>query len=305
VGNEEADKLAAEGTRKDPESEEIDTKIPADTMTTGAALAEISQSLIYSHLTNKEEIRRKATERSLEKIKDAVKELTGETPTNEAIWKSFRHKDVTKKVRDFLWKQTHGIYRLGKFWNHIPGYEDRAECPICNKHDTFEHIITECDSTERVTVWETANNLWRRRHQSDLPTSEGAILGGGLANFSNEEGKPDTAKNRLYRILMTESTHLIWVLRCERRIANGDNPQNYHTEEAVKNRWYKKINERMQIDCLLTNTFLYDRKAQKTKKVYNTWAKCSTSTEELHSEWCKKPGVLVGMTPRRPPGRNR
>ena len=25
-----------------------------------------------------------------------------ETPTNEAIWKSMRHKDITKKVRDFL-----------------------------------------------------------------------------------------------------------------------------------------------------------------------------------------------------------
>jgi ribonuclease HI/exonuclease III len=304
-GNEEADKLAAEGARKNPNQEEIDLRIPADTMVTGAALTRVNQSLIYSHLTNKEGIDRRATHRSIEKVKTATKELFKETPTEKAIWKSMRHKDITRKIRDFLWKHTHGMYRLGKFWDHIPGYEDRAMCPLCNKYDTLEHLISECDSTERVTVWKQANDLWKKRYTEDLPCSEGAILGGGLANFKNSVGKPDAAKNRLYRILITESAHLIWVLRCERRIANGDLSPNYHTEEAVKNRWYKKINERMQIDCLLTNKYLYERKALKTKKVYNTWAKCSTSEEELHREWCKHPGVLVGKTPRRPPGRHR
>jgi hypothetical protein len=35
--------------------------------------------------------------------------------------------------------------------------------------------------------------------------SEGAVLGGGLASFKRENGKPDTARNRLYRILITEA----------------------------------------------------------------------------------------------------
>ena len=304
-GNEEADKLAAEGVEKSPERDEIDLRIPADTMTTGAALARVSQSLIYQHLTNREKIERVATERSLEKIKIAAKEIFEVTPTSEAIWKGIRNKDITKKIRDFLWKHAHGIYRLGKFWNHIPGYENRAECPMCGKYDTFEHIITDCDSVEKVTVWEQANRLWRRRHHEDLPISEGAILGAGLANFKNKKGSPDTGKNRLYRILMTESAHLIWVLRCERRIANEDNPQNYHTTESVKNRWYEKMNSRMQIDCLLTNNYLYENRALKTKKVYGTWAKCSTNEEDLHREWCKNPGFLVGKTPRRPPRQHR
>jgi len=84
------------------------------------------------------------------------------------------------------------------------------------------HIIAECDSTERRIVWEQANALWKRRYDEDLHMSEGAILGGGLANFKGSNRRPDTPKNRLYRILITESAHLIWVLRCERRIANED-----------------------------------------------------------------------------------
>ena len=150
-----------------------------------------------------------------------------------------------------------------------------------------------------------ALTLWRQRHPEDLHILEGVILGGGLANFKRDDGNQDVAKNRLYKILITESAHLIWVLRCERRIANGDNPRDHHTAQAVEGRWLRKINERLQIDCLLTNKFLYERKALKTKKVYYTWTKCSTNTEDFHQEWCRNPGVLVGMESRCPPGRNR
>ena len=301
-GNEGADKLAAEGALKDPEQGEIDLRIPADTMTTGAALARTSQSLIYRHLTNEKEMNRLTTRKSIDKIKAAIKNTFGVTPTDEAVWKSMRHKDITKKVRDFLWKHAHGVYRLGGFWNNIPGYENRATCPLCNREDTFEHIVVECNSVERRTIWKQANLLWERRYNENLPILEGTVLGGGLANFRNDEGKPDAAKNRLYRILITESAHLIWVLRCERRIANEDNPRNNHAERAAESRWHKKINERMQIDCLLTNKYLYENKALKTKKVYETWAKCSTNRNRLHREWCKRPGVLVGTVLRDPPG---
>ena len=74
----------------------------------------------------------------------------------------------------------------------------------------------------------------RQRHSEDLHISEGAILGAGLASFKRDNGSPDMAKNQLYRILITESAHLIWVLRCERRIAKGDNPRDYHTEKSIR-----------------------------------------------------------------------
>ena len=181
-------------------------------MVTGTALQKISQSLIYQYLTNNEEIKHTMTQRTKEKIKNATKDIFGKTPTDEAIWKSMRQKDITKKIRDFLWKHAHGIYRLGAFWTHIPGLKCRVECPICKKYDTLEHIISECKSVERITIQRQANQLWRQRHTKDLPVSEGAILGGGLANFKNEDRNPDTGKNCLYRIIITELAQLIWVL---------------------------------------------------------------------------------------------
>ena len=301
-GNEEADKLAAEGSQKETDQTEMDLGIPADTMTTGAKLAQTSQSLIYRDLTNRGNIRRITTERTIMKIKDAIKDTFQETPTDEAIWKSMRHRDITRKIKDFLWKNAHGIYKLGDVWKHIPGYENRATCPICQKSETLEHIITECNSTERKTVWEETNKLWSKRYNEEITITEGTVLGGGIAKFKKQNNKPDTTKNRLYRILITESAHLIWVLRCERRIENEDEPSKHHTANAVRNRWYKKINERMQIDCLLTNTYLYERKALNPRKVHKTWEQCTTSTEALHREWCRHPGVLVGKTPVRLPG---
>ena len=301
-GNEEADRLAAEGARKDPSEGEIDLRVPAGTVTTGAKLAQTGQNLIYHYLKGAGGAKRVATRRTIERIKTAAKENFGETPTEAAIWKSMRHKDITKKVRDFLWKHAHGIYRLGNAWSHIPGCENRATCPRCNEQDTFEHILMDCDSTERRVAWDRANTLWKRRYAEDLPITAGAVLGGGLASFRRPDGRLDTAKNRLYRILVTETAHVIWVLRCERRITNSDDPGHQHTEDAVGNRWHRRINERMQIDCLLTNTFLYERKALGTKKVYATWASCSTSTETFHREWCRHPGFLVVKTSDRPPG---
>lgn len=84
----------------------------------------------------------------------------------------------------------------------------------------------------------------------------------GVSEGQND-GKPDSAGNRLYRILMlTESAHPVWVLRCEGRIVNNDSPD--HAEDAVRNRWHWKINERMQIDYLLTN--IYPKKSRESKE---------------------------------------
>jgi len=280
LGNEEADKLAVEGTQKEMREREVDLGIPGDTMITGARLTAASQSMIYHHLKERGEIERQTTSRSLRTVEETTKEVFGLTPTVEAIWRGMRHRDISKKGRDFLWKHAHGIYQLGSYWDNIAGYENRGICPLCQQPETFWHIIQECESEAHRVIWEVANDLWKIRYQDDLPMTVGAVLGCGLANFTKGNGRPDTAKNRLYRILMSELAHLIWVLRCERRIRNEDECD--HPEREVRNRWYKRINDRMQMDCLLTNEYLFEKKALKTKLVHGTWVKCSTNETDLH-----------------------
>ena len=172
-GNEEADKLAAIGAQKVTDWDGMDLCIPVDMMAMGAMLAKVGQSTIYHHLTNQGLIDWKATSQNVERVKIATKELFEITLMEKVIWVSIRHKDVLKKIRDFLWKHMHGIYRLGNFWSHIPGYGERAKCLICGKYDTFGHIAAKCDSMEWNTVWEQANGLWRQRYSTDLPPRKG------------------------------------------------------------------------------------------------------------------------------------
>ena len=130
-GNEGADELAAEGARKEAQDQSIDLEVPYDTVTTGAKLAAVTQSLICHRLKGEGEVMRKMTSRSLEIIKEEAKDKFGLVPTTSAVWRSIRHRDISKRIRDFLWKHAHGVYRLGAFWNNVSGYEERGTCPLC------------------------------------------------------------------------------------------------------------------------------------------------------------------------------
>lgn len=103
------------------------------------------------------------------------------------------------------------------YWSHIEEYQGRAICPNCNKVEDMTHIILSCRvAAAQETAWKLAGKIWARRS---------SVLGCGLAAFE-PEGKPDKGKNRLYRILGSETAHLVWKLRNEMRIRDGEGPPN-------------------------------------------------------------------------------
>jgi len=122
------------------------------------------------------------------------------------------------------------------------------------------------------------------------------LLGCGLAVYMKDD-KPDTGLNRLCKIIISESAHLIWKLRCERRIAREDGPQKFHSEREIHNRWVQAMNSRLTIDSLSTNTKKFGRKATKARIVLQTWEGCLLRNGELPRNWCGKKGVLVGIAP--------
>ena len=127
------------------------------------------------------------------------------------------HRDLTRKTKDFLWRAVQGAYKIGAYWSHIEGYEDRAVCPLCHEAEDMEHILLKCRASPREIAWKLADGVWARRSQVELPKTLGTTLGCPLATFTTR-GKPDKGKGRLYRILCSETAYLIWKLRNERRI---------------------------------------------------------------------------------------
>jgi len=141
-----------------------------------------------------------------------------------------------------------------------------------------------------------ANDLWKMRSNQPLPSSYGGILGCGLAMYKKDD-KPNTGLNRLLRIVVSESVHLIWKLRCERRIAREDDPQKFQSEHEIHNRWVQAMNSRLMTDSLSTNIKKFGTKATKAKLVLQTWEGCLQGNLELPRNWCGRKGVLVGIAP--------
>ncbi|KAE9387763.1 hypothetical protein BT96DRAFT_1078888 [Gymnopus androsaceus JB14] len=280
----------------------INISQPPTLRVTGAKLSVMTQSLAYKMIkaqqAKKDGNKRIRTERNLERVKECVEDKFGYSPTYEAFWKAIRTKDFERKVRDFLWMITHDAYWTGTHWlrdSMKPELKERAICPLCGKIDDFRHILTECESPGQATIWKLAGSLWEMK-KSTIPWAYlalGDILGSSLARIT----APGTERvlvgeSRLWKILIVESAYLIWTMRCERVIANEHAP---FSEMEVENRWIRMMNERLEIDCQMTDG-RYGKKALSKKLVMQTWKGTLKDEGTLPEDWTTKSGVLVGIS---------
>ncbi|KAJ7746680.1 hypothetical protein B0H16DRAFT_1853012 [Mycena metata] len=242
----------------------------------GAKLSSMTQKLAYQSIRARK--------------KTPIRKGTGEVM---AVWKSVRHKDFTRQFRNFLWRAIHRSIRVGYYWAHIPGYEDRAVCKHCDEEESLQHILVECKRTGQALVWDLVSDLWVMRTGTPLPKPTfGEILGCGLMMVEAENKMP-SGLNWLYRLLISESCYLIWKLRNESVISNaGAEPST--TE--VKNRWIYTMNDRLETDCYLaTHSSQKDRAGIPPALVLRTWHKTLLEGEKLPKDWLREPRVLVGI----------
>ncbi|KAK0421779.1 hypothetical protein EV421DRAFT_1724225, partial [Armillaria borealis] len=119
----------------------------------------------------------------------------------------------------------------------------------------------------------------------------GLLLASGLPTFKSENGKRDAGKERFYRMIMTISIQVIWSLRVKRVVDNENAP---FTANAVEKTWLKSVNDRLDLDCLMTNK-RFGKKALKHEVVKKTWKGILKDEKQLPSNWAGAAGVLVGI----------
>ena len=305
-GNEEADKLANLGARKERDPQTTNLDAPTNTIPSGAKLATLTQKDFYRGIKKRNPPPpRTSTEINLGRIQAYAAETYLTNPTPNTIWKTTKHKDLTKKTREFIWECMHDAFKIGKFWRNIPNYEQRGTCSKCNVEESMEHILTECCAPEREQIWSLAHELWSKRSQSPIPSNYGALLGCCLANFRKPNGEPDKGLNWLFRILISESMYMIWKIRCERTISWNNDPTKSHSTLEIHNKWLQAINARLKMDSVQTNNKIFKKKTIDPKIVLLTWEQCLKDNLHQTRNWCGKTGVLVGVAPKRPPGWNR
>ncbi|THU89607.1 hypothetical protein K435DRAFT_591789, partial [Dendrothele bispora CBS 962.96] len=84
---------------------------------------------------------------------------------------------------------------------------------------------------------------------------------------------------------------LLWIIRCERVIANDNTP---FSEEEVENRWWKMMNDRLRLDARMTSK-KFDGKAIPKRLVERTWKNLLYDETNLPEDWTNLAGVLVGI----------
>ncbi|KAJ7836739.1 ribonuclease H-like protein [Mycena leptocephala] len=302
--------LAREGAKKS-NPDQFDLQVEGTMKLKGVKLSSLTQALAYAGIKGlKARVSRKATDNNVKQVQMAAQQTYGRIPAPAVIWKSIRHKDFSRQLRNFLWKCMHDAHRIGKFWKHIPDSEDRGICQFCGETEDLEHILLKCERPGQQLVWDLAEKLWLKKHPVWPTPSLGAILGCGLVVISDDKGRPLPGASRLYRILISESIFIIWKVRNSSVISQGG--QSLSNTE-IQNRWLHAINQRLNLDRTLTNRARYGKQfSVKPDLVLQTWSSTLKDEEELPDDWLRVPKVLVGIEPLRPPsppagrrGRNR
>ncbi|KAG1862607.1 hypothetical protein F4604DRAFT_1683755 [Suillus subluteus] len=264
------------------------TTVKMNFNTSGILMTQGTQCLFYRGIREINNVykKRRLTRMALAMTHHAVREIGQGTPTEMQIWKSIRDKDIPKGICRFLWKNLRGVYCLGDFWLNILNFEKRGTCKLCGGIESMEHILIECqDSLVRQTVWNLAEKLWCRR-ENDWPVIRyGTILRCNLAHFTDSKKKRLEGKTRLFSILISESAHLIWKLRCEHVIKFNNEEDKFHPKKEIHNRWVATLNKRLKFDKLLTNTSRYGKKALRENLVLQTWSGVPLDEDDLPDNW--------------------
>ncbi|KAJ7673161.1 hypothetical protein DFH06DRAFT_1359054 [Mycena polygramma] len=283
-GNEAADKLADEGSAKNA-PDIVNMKVHAELTLPGVKLQSLTQSLAYKMIRRlkmndpkyQKKLARISTKRNLEYARAAAAgEDNDGLPPASKIWKSTKHEDLSRSIRFFLWMLVHDGYKVGNHWLQIPGHEEKGECTRCGQTKTMDHVLTKCEVAGQKEVWELASELWQMKTGQELakPTT-GQIMACAAIK------KKDKGTTRFFRILVSESAHLIW-----------KEPASIN---EIQNRWLKTINNRLGLDCALTNEQKWGKKALNKSIVLETWHGVLKNEGNLPKDWTWETGVLVGI----------
>ena len=276
VGNEQSDRLAKLGASKH-DANDILLNVPDHFDLQGAKLSKLTQAIAYQGIYEKAPRKeRHTTNLNLEKVWSGIADQTGSLETNETIWNLIRKTPIRLKIKQFLHKTLHGTQKIGRYWFNIQDYEERGICQTCRDDETMEHILTTCNHSTNATIWRNARDMWPFEEESWPNTTLGTILGCNALNVETtvesrgrdgllqKSKQPNNRATRPLKILISESTYLIWLLHCERAICGWE-----HMEREVTVSWRKTINRRLSEDKTTATKVL--RQKSYISLVKSTW----------------------------------
>ncbi|KAH9858435.1 hypothetical protein C2E23DRAFT_864383 [Lenzites betulinus] len=281
LGNEGADDLARCGTEAPRPPAPALPPAPEGFVAQGARLSVLTQRLAYRLIRAQgaPDVRRR-TDRVTGQVVAALHDWDCHITVSQ-LWKSLRRPEFRRGMRDFWWKALHGTHRVGDYWSNIPGYEQRATSYF------------ECTAPGQQEVWAAVRATLERGGVLLPHLTVGMVLGAPAFQLSTDDPATPVAGQRLVRILVTESTYLIWCLR-NRRVIGGPNGTTCALPPAaIIDLWTAVVNKRFLMDRLLTAKRL-GKSALSRQTVLATWGPVLVERDALPDDWIGCTGVLVG-----------
>lgn len=282
--------------------------IPKEFNLQGAKLATISQVTAYKGIMERKPTpSRQTTLYNIQSTRTALTAFQGTQETDATIWNGLKNSVIRLRVRQFLYKALHGTQKVGEYWKHINGCETRQTCSSCESTESMEHILINCHEPPPRIIWSLARRTWPHAENLWPTPSLGIILGCGAITLPppnnqpelpprNPETLPNKGTRRLLQILISESAHLIWVLRCERVIR-----ERQHHPEEIQARWLQAINARLTDDKITATRI--KQCTTFTSLVTSTWEPILSKDRDIPtpSNWLLNSEVLVGTRLPNPP----
>ncbi len=194
-------KKAADKHTKGIPAEPAPVAEKSNALITGIRLRGLTQKEAYGELKRRIKIQeRRATEGNMEQIKYVLKDLNGQAPLREKIWRSVRGSNTSKKTQMFRWRAMHEAHATGEFFTRMESLGHLAMCPECGSLETLEHILLECEIGSHEVVWGTAKSLWEQTGEKWPKIEYGTLIGCGAARPIRKKEKTEEKDglNRLF-----------------------------------------------------------------------------------------------------------
>ena len=183
----------------------------------GAKLSDMTQKMAYNLAVHK--IRERPggphTWRQIEKIKLNLENKWGIKVEEERIWKGIE-KIKNTKIQDFIWKMINDRIKCGKFFKHIPNWQDKQFC-VCGKVENIEHILIECIENKQKSLWKLVKKTWKKlTNLKWKKITELDIMSIGTVSVKRRKGQETDLINEILVTLVSTAVWTIWKSRNER-----------------------------------------------------------------------------------------
>ncbi|EJD34055.1 hypothetical protein AURDEDRAFT_20949, partial [Auricularia subglabra TFB-10046 SS5] len=126
----------------------------------GIGLRALRQKVAHRAIRRAAEVvarERQQTTVNLDKIKHSIEQNCGYRPTTTQIWEGLRSKDLSRTVRNFMWKGIHSAHKVGEYFAKMPEpWRSKKDCPSCGTMESMEHILFACADSGQEDVWQMA-----------------------------------------------------------------------------------------------------------------------------------------------------